>query len=215
MDRKDLLEKIKQVRESSKERKFKQSFDLFIALKNIDLAKADNKVDLVLTLPHMVKTPKICAFVDKEMEVKAKEICYKVITKAEFSRYTPRMARKLADECDYFLAQANIMGEIATVFGKFLGSRGKMPNPKIGGVVPPTGDLKTVVEKLKKLFIVKTKNTPTINLRIGAFDMKDEEIAANIEAVVTSVENALPQKKEQMRAVYLKTTMGPTVKIYG
>lgn len=218
MEKSEVIISVKKARESGKERKFKQTFDLFVALKNINLEKADNKLNLTVTLPNGPgKEPKICALVDKELQVKAKEVCYKVILKEDFGKYASnsRITRKLANECDFFIAQGNIMADIATAFGKFLGARGKMPDPKIGAVIPPNGEVKPVVEKFKKLSIIKTKNTPTINIRIGSEQMKDEEVAENIIAVYSAIEAALPQRHDQVRAVYVKLTMGPTVRING
>ena len=58
--------------------------------------------------------------------------------------------KKLAGEYDFFVAQANIMPQVATVFGKVLGPRGKMPNPKAGCVVPPKSQLGPLKERLGK-----------------------------------------------------------------
>lgn len=218
MEKKEVIEYVKKAREQAKKRNFKQSFDLFISLKHIDLNKPEGKLDLSVTLPHLPgRAPKICALVDKELGVKAKEVCYKTIMKEDFGKYAsnPKMIRKIADECDYFIAQGNIMADIATVFGKFLGSRGKMPNPKIGAIIPPNGNVKPIVDKLQKLIVIKTKNTPTLNIRIANEEMADEEVAENIIATIESVEAGLPHKHNQMKAAYIKLTMGPTVKIYG
>ena len=51
MDKNIILEAIKKARENSKKRKFSQSFDLIVNLKNINLKKAGDSVDSFLTLP--------------------------------------------------------------------------------------------------------------------------------------------------------------------
>ena len=49
MDKNIILEAIKKARENSKKRKFSQSFDLIVNLKNINLKKAGDNVDTFLT----------------------------------------------------------------------------------------------------------------------------------------------------------------------
>ena len=80
MDKNTILEAIKKIRENSKKRKFSQSFDLIINLKNINLKKAGDSVDMFLTLPFgRGKKVKVCALVDAQLAKQAKESCDKII----------------------------------------------------------------------------------------------------------------------------------------
>lgn len=45
--------------------------------------------------------------------------------------------------------------------------------------------------------------------------MSDEEIAENIEAVLNAIIGKLERGESQVKSVYVKTTMGPAVKIEG
>ena len=69
------------------------------------------------------------------------------------------------------------MANMAGVFGKILGARGKMPNPKAGCVVPGTANLEPLVARLKNTVRLATKNDPIIRLSIGDEKMKDDDIA--------------------------------------
>ena len=55
----ELKQALKELREE-KERKFKQSVDLIVNLKGIDLRK--NNVNAVITIPHKIKEKKVCGF---------------------------------------------------------------------------------------------------------------------------------------------------------
>ena len=136
MDQKSVLEALKKVRAESKKRNFNQSIDLIINLKDLDLKKPDQQVDFYAHVNKTTgKTKRICAFVGPEMKDDAKKVVETVITPDEFAKFSPKkQAKKLANDHDYFIAQANIMANVATSFGKILGSRGKMPNPKAGTV---------------------------------------------------------------------------------
>ncbi len=220
MKKSDVIKAITKLREEEKNRKkkraFLQSFDLSIALKGINFKKPENKIDLIVQLPHpKTKDLKICALVDKELVGEAKKHCSLVIEKKDFGEYksNPRKTRKLARTYDFFIAQANIMADIALTFGKFLGSKRKMPNPKAGLIVPPTAKLEALVKKLNKTIIISQSKAPVINLKLGTEDMPDEELAENVLSVYNAVEHALPGGKNQIRAVYVKFTMSKPVKV--
>ena len=214
MDKKDITKAIQQARENSKKRKFAQSFDLIFSLRQLDLKKETDKVNNFITLPFSIgKKMNITALVGPELSTKAKEFCANVIPAEHFKITEKKKIKKLSQETDFFIAQANIMPQVAATFGKILGPRGKMPNIKAGCVVPPTADLKQVIEKLHKTVRVETKNEPTLKLRVGIESMKDEEIIENIHAVYNAVLHMLPQEKDNIKRVILKLTMGKPVVI--
>ena len=209
MNKEDILNTIKSVRDNSPKRKFTQGFDLIINLKDIDIKREDQKVNTFLILPcSLGKKVKTTALVGQELIAKAK-VCDKTVVLDDFKKQDKKALKKLAEETDYFIAQANIMPQVAATFGKILGPRGKMPNPKAGCVVPPIiPDLKPIVEKLQKTIKLETKNEPTLKLRIGSESSKDEEIAENILSVYNNILTALPQEKNNIKNMVLKLTMG-------
>lgn len=217
MDKKEVLEAIKIAKEVSRKRNFKQGFDIVISLKNINIKKPEGNVDLFLQLPHSTgKDFKICALVDYDLEKQAKEIAENVILKEQFPKYEGKKKelKKIARSYDFFIAQADIMPKIATLFGKILGPLGKMPNPKLGAVVPnslPT--LKPLGEKLKRTIRLQTKNEPTVKASIGNESMKEEEVADNFIHVYNSVLHSLPQEKNNIKKVIIKMSMGAPVQI--
>lgn len=210
MEKKDILEALKSLREASVKRNFSQSVDLILNVKGIDVKKETEKIDHFITLPfERGKKVKICALVDKQLEKNAKENCDYVILSEEFPRYSKnaKEIKTIANDCSFFIAQVNIMAEVAKTFGKVLGPRGKMPNPKAGCVVPGTVDLKPLVQRLQKLTRLITKNEPTIKVSIGYESSKDEELAENALAVYNSIITDLPDGKNSIKSVILKFTM--------
>ena len=215
MDKKKLLELLKQLREKSPKRKFIQKIDLILNLRNINLKNADENVDLFVNLPHSPgKKIKICALIGKELEDQAK-VFDKVIKKEEFSKYidNKRELKKLAQDYDYFIAQANLMTDVAKIFGRTFGPKNKMPNPKSGAVVMPTSNLNELKTKFEKTVRVKTKNEPILKTYVGNEAMKDEDIADNIVVIYDSVVKVLPQNEANIKNVLLKLTMGPALKV--
>ena len=106
------------------------------------------------------------------------------------------------------------MPKIATLFGKILGPLGKMPNPKVGAVVPGnTPTLKPLADKLRNTIRLQTKNEPTVKALLGNELMKDEEIADNFIHIYNSVLHSLPQEKNNIKNVIIKMSMGSPIHV--
>ncbi len=217
MEKKLILNILKELREKSPKKKFSQTVDLLINLKNLDLKKPDHKIDIYMQLPSGIgKKRSVCAFVDAQLEAKAKEACDAVILKSEFENYknNKKAQRILAESHDFFISQVDTISQVASVFGKVLGSRGKMPSPKAGCVVPGAAtSLEPIVKKLQLTVRLQTKNELSVKIPVGTENMKDEELAGNILAVYNTLLPALPQDKNNIRYFAVKFTMGPLFKI--
>lgn len=213
MDKNLLLETIKKVKESSK-KNFTQKIDLIINLKNINLKKPEENVDLFVALPHPPgKKIKICALVGKDL-INEASVFDKVVKKEDFQNYQDKKSLKiLAREFDYFVAQGNLMTDVAKIFGKTLGPRNKMPNPKYSGVITPGINLQELKNKLEKTIRLKTKNEAIIKTYIGNQSMKDEELLDNTLTAYNALIRNLPQEEANVRNIILKLTMGPAFRI--
>jgi len=210
-----VLEALKKLREVSPKRNFKQSVDLILSFKDLDLKKPDNQIDAFIVLHRdKGKKTKICAFTNKELEQKAKEVFDKVISESEFDVYKDKkLAKKLSKGYDFFVASSNIMPKVAMVFGKFLGPRGKMPNPKAGCVITNETNLKALNDKLQKTIHLVVKQNPFFQCLVGKEDMSDEDIKENIMTIYNSLIHLLPNEKHNINKIYIKFTMGPVVEI--
>lgn len=213
MDKQVFTTAIQKLRESPK-RKFSQSVDLIINLKQIDLKNPDHKIDLPATLPAgLGKAVKICGLVDKELVDASKKTFDKTISKDEFSKLTPKEIEKLAEQNDYFVAQATLMVDIAKFFGKILGPRNKMPNPKMGCVIPPSANLEQVRERLSKTIRLQNKKELIVKSCIGKESLSDDQLAQNAATVYETLLHALPAEKNNIKSVYIKLTMSTPVKV--
>jgi large subunit ribosomal protein L1 len=216
MDKKVVLEAIKAARESSPKRNFKQSLDLIINLKGLDLKKPDNQVEFFMTLKQARgRKTRVCALVGAELIDEARKVCDFSIVTDEFPKYAEnkKLSKKLTEDYDYFIAQANIMPRIASTFGRVLGPRGKMPNPKAGCVVPPRFNLRPLYDRLQNTIRISARTIPIIQVMAGTEDLKDEQLAENILDVYDQVIHHLPGEKNNIASMYLKLTMGKPVRL--
>jgi len=213
--KKDIEEKIKQTLEKKGERKFLQAIDLSIGLKGIDMKVQSNAIDEVVILPFTNGTDyKICALVDKELQTESNKNFEKTIMKEDFEKYSKKKdLKKLADDYDFFVAQANIMTLIAKTFGRVLGPRSKMPNPKASCVVPASAKLEALKNRLKRTVLLRAKKSPVLNVKVGNEKQKSSEVADNILTVLEFVVKRLPNAEQSIKHVYLKTSMGESIKL--
>ena len=115
MKREQVLKAVEAVKaDSEKKKNFVQTVDLIITFKDIDMKNPKANVDLYVRLPHgRGKKVKVCALVGPELAADAKEIFDRVIVQEQFPGFAEKkVSRKLAADFDYFVAQANIMGQV-------------------------------------------------------------------------------------------------------
>jgi large subunit ribosomal protein L1 len=215
MHKDELQSALQKSKDISEKRNFKQTFDLIINLKGLDLKKQEHQINSFVTLPHpRGKKIKICAFVGAELSEQAKQVCDLAINSEDFRKYGDKKnIKKLASSYDFFIAQANIMPKVATSFGRVFGPRGKMPNPKSGGVVPPNANLKPLYEKFQRTIRVTNKTSPVIQCAIGTEEMKLSDVLDNGLAVYNTLIHALPNEIHNIKDIYVKLTMSKPVKV--
>ncbi len=203
-----IIDAVRQARNSK--RNFNQSFDLSIALKGLDMKKPESKIKGEVVLPFP-RNSKICIIADSLIpqiqKLNDPEVI--MIRKDEIANYGKKEVKKLASECSAFLAEAPLMTTVVKHMGQVLGPRGKLPKP-----IPPTiQDIRPIVNRAKCTVRYAVKDSPVINCFAGKEDMKDEDIAKNIEAILNSVSSALPKGRSNISKVFVKLTMGKPVKI--
>jgi large subunit ribosomal protein L1 len=217
IDQKNINNAIKELRANSTKvkRNFDESVEVIINLKSINIKNPEEKLDYFFQLKHPVKKMKVCALIGPEMTDDAKKVCDSVIVSNEFDSYKQdsKKIKKLAKEHDFFIAQANIMPQIAAVFGKILGTRGKMPNPKAGCIVPPKANLDQLIIKLNQTIRAQTKNDATIRAMVGKVSMDDSTLSDNIYSIIDQTIHHIPNELNNLKSIMIKTTMGKSIKV--
>jgi large subunit ribosomal protein L1 len=207
------VEAVKKALEESKklERKFKQSVDVVINLKNIDMNDAKNRIEDEVMLPHgRGDDAKVALFASGDLALKSKGHVDLLIKPEEIEELSKdkKKFKKIADEYDFFIAEAPLMPTIGKTLGIILGPRGKMPKP-----VPPTIDITGITKNMRKTVKVRSKTSKTIHTTVGQEEMDTEHIADNIDAILKRVESRLERGKLNIGSVYVKTSMGPPIRI--
>jgi large subunit ribosomal protein L1 len=208
----NIEEAVKQAIAEAPARKFSESIDLAINLHNLDLSIPGNRVDAEVILPHGLGKPtKIAVFAAGETALRAKSAgADRVISGDEIKELggDKRAARKLAEEYKFFIAETQFMPVIGKSLGSILGKRGKMPTP-----LPPTQDVTPQINRLKNMTRIRSRDRPTFHLTVGNRNMDTKEISENVEAVITKLDQTLKDGRQNLKSVYVKTTMGPAIRV--
>jgi len=212
LDRKTLLDAVREAKKQSGEREFNQTIEFILDIKEIDMKSPEGKIQAVVDLPHATgKQNKICVVASGELALKARQAkADAVLEKSDLEAYAgnKKQLRKLANAYDVFLSEAPLMPLVGKILGPALGPRGKLPVP-----VPPNADIAPLITKHRKTVVVKMRNQPIIQCAVGTADMKEEQIVDNIQAVLRLVEGKLKRGLKNVKLAFVKTSMGKPVEI--
>ncbi len=209
MDKETITKVVSEARAESKKRKFTQSVDVSIALKDLNLKDPTKRFKADILMPHDVTDDvKVCVIGDGDVITRAKEAGVKyTLTKEQVEEYAknPNDAKAFIAEINYFLAIPQMMAVVGKSLGRYLGPMGKMPT-----VLPPNADIAQFAGQYSRTVRVRLRQNPVINCKIGNEAMSDEDLADNILKLITEIEHNLDNGINNIRGAYVKTTMGPS-----
>ncbi|MEX2193114.1 MAG: 50S ribosomal protein L1 [Nitrosarchaeum sp.] len=204
-----LEEMINQAKTSTKQRKFKQSIEMIIVFKDIDVKKGF-ALNEVVQLPKTSSPATVCIMATGDMGQKAREAkADAVVGSEELDRFATnkRASRKFINKYDFFLADTQIMPVVGKVLGQLLGPRGKMPTP-----VPFNASIESFLQRFRSSIKVRSRASLAMSCKIGDESMENADLAINAHAVLSAVEKKLPSGEKNLKRVIIKTTMGKPVK---
>jgi large subunit ribosomal protein L1 len=205
-------EAVKKVLEESKPRNFTQSIDVVITINDLDVNKPENRLDEEVLLPNgRGKDVKIAFIAEGELAYQAEKAgADLVIDKEQLEAYGKNRAeaKKIANSFDFFVAQSDLMPTVGRFLGPVLGPRKKMPKP-----IPASANPEVILGRLKSTVKIRVKDQPLIQSIVGSEDMTEAQIAENIDAIIDVLDRNLEQGSKQIKAMYLKTTMGPVTRV--
>ena len=206
-----LVEVIKQVKESDKTRKFQQSIEMILVFKDIDVKKGFAISETVQLPKKMSKSASVCIIAAGDLGIKAKNAkADRVMNEAELVQLgkNKRESRKVINKYDFFLADTKLMPTVGKVLGQLLGPRGKMPTP-----IPFNAPVEALLERFRTSVGVKVKGSLSLSCKIGEESMEDADLAANANTIAAAIEKKLPNGDKNIRKIMIKTTMGKAIRL--
>ncbi len=207
----EIVTLIQEAKKGEKERKFKESLELYITLKDINVKKGF-ALNEVIQLPNQMSKPAaVCVMASGDMGLKAKEAkADEVLDNDNVNKLAEdkRASRKLINKYDFFLADTKLMPVVGKSLGQLLGPRGKMPTP-----VPFNAPIESFLSRFKTSIRVRVKNSLSISCKVGDSEMDEHQVAANAMAVINNLKGKFPNGDKNIRKYMIKTTMGKAVKL--
>lgn len=209
---------INELKSKSKPRKFTQTFDITVNLKDMDMNKPQNRINAEIILPNPVKQIKICVIAHGDLAFKAEKAgADKIIDKDELAKLGSdrKLLKRVAKEYDYFIVGIDMMGNVARSLGPVLGPLGKMPlaPPKGEGVIQPNADIEPILEKYRRTIKIRMKKNPIIQTIIGNEKMEPKGVYENLQALLSYLEEHLEKGSRNIKSIVLKYTQSPPIKL--
>ena len=188
--------------------KFDESIEIAVNL-GVDPRHADQQVRGVVSLPSGTGRDVRVAVIAKDAKAEEATAAGADIVGAE--ELVERIQGGFM-EFDRVIATPDMMALVGRL-GKVLGPRGLMPNPRVGTVTPNVGQ--AVKDAKGGAIEFRTEKTGIIHAGVGKASFTDEQLLANVRALVDALNRAKPSgaKGAYIKKISLSSTMGPGFKV--
>ncbi|KAK2851338.1 hypothetical protein Q5P01_007614 [Channa striata] len=213
VSRDTLYEAVKEVLQGSlsKPRKFVESVELQISLKNYDPQK-DKRFSGTVRLKTLPR-PKfsVCVLGDQQHcdEAKAADLPHMDIEALKKLNKNKKLVKKLAKKYDAFLASESLIKQIPRILGPGLNKAGKFPS-----LLTHNENLNTKVDEVKSTIKFQMKKVLCLAVAVGHVKMTEDELVYNIHLAVNFLVSLLKKNWQNVRALYVKSTMGKPQRLY-
>lgn len=204
-----------------KVRKFDESIDLIINLKDLNLNDPKQRIDKEILLPNNNITsdkPNVCVIASDEILLEARNLGLETIDNdglVQLNNEEKKVKKKFVKKYNFFIVEDKMMPSVARYLARFLGPLGKMPKPFPSGygIISSPEDLKIAIERYLKIIRIQLKKQLLIQVKIGKKSMEEDRVFENLKAVVDYIADQMPHRYNNIKSMFLKTTMGPPIKI--
>jgi len=204
-----------------KVRKFDESIDFIINLKDINLNDPKQRIDKEILLPNNIITgdkPNVCVIASDEILMEAKNLGLDTIDSdglVKLNNEEKKVKKKFVKKYDFFIVEDKMMPNVARYLARFLGPLGKMPKPFPSGygIISNPNDLQVAIERYLKIIRIQLKKQLLIQVKIGKKSMAKEQVFENMKVIVEYIADQMPHKYNNIKSMFLKTTMGHPIKI--
>jgi len=195
-------------------RKFTETIELQVGLKNYDPNK-DKRFGGAVKLPMIPRQKySVCVIGDDKHAHECKDKKIPFVTQDDLKKMNKnkKAVKKLAKQYDSFLASASLIRKIPRLLGPGLNKAGKFPS-----VLGANEDIAGKIEDTKATvkFALKSKKALCLGVAIANVSMTEADIVTNITLAVNFMVSLLPKSWQQVKRLYIKSTMGPAQRIFG
>merc|ERR1711931_195587 len=193
----------------TKKRKFQETVDLQIGLKNYDPQK-DKRFSGTVKLKHVPRPKfKVCVLGDQQHCDEAKSKGIPSMSADDLKQLNKKKVKKLAKKYDAFLASESLIKQIPRLLGPGLNKAGKFPT-----MLTHQDDMLGKVNDIKATIKFQMKKVLCLNVAVGNVSMSEDELVYNIHLSINFLVSLLKKHWQNVRSLYIKSTMGAPLRLY-
>merc|ERR1712236_177429 len=208
-----LFEAVAAVMKAAKDkpRKFQETVDLQIGLKNYDPQK-DKRFSGTVKLRHIPR-PKftVCILGDQQHcdEATANGIACMDQEALKKMNKNKKLVKKLAKKYNVFMAFDTLIKQIPRILGPGLNKAGKFPT-----MITHSDNMVAKVEELKATIKFQLKKVLCLAVAVGNVSMGADDLTANIGLAINFLVSLLKKNWQNVRSLYIKSSMGPSQRLF-
>ena len=194
-----------------KPRKFLETIELQIGLKNYDTQK-DKRFSGSIRLPHVPRPKmKICVIGDALHTDQAKQSGFDSVTADDMKKWNKnkKIIKNFAKKYDAFLSSESLIKQIPRLLGPGLNKAGKFPT-----LVTHTESLTSKADEVRSTIKFQLKKVLCMGVAIGNVGMTEQEIIQNATMAINFLVSLLKKNWQNVRSLYIKSSMGKPVRLF-
>merc|ERR1712047_122013 len=195
----------------TKKRKFQETVDLQVGLKNYDPQK-DKRFSGTVKLKHIPKQKfKVCVLGDQQHcdSAKAQGIPFMSAEDLKKLNKDKKKVKKLAKKYDAFMASESLIKQIPRLLGPGLNKAGKFP-----ALLTHGDDIDAKIIDLQSTIKFQMKKVLCLSVAVGNVGMSEDELVFNIHLSINFLVSLLKKHWQNVRSLYIKSAMGPAQRLY-
>lgn len=142
-------------------------------------------------------------------QAKALGVAFRTVDDLKKLNKGKKEVKKLAKSFDAFLASDAVIKQIPKLLGPGLTKAGKFPTP-----ISHTDNLGDKIAEAKATIKFQYKKSPCLGVAIGTVQMTEDELLSNTMLSINFLVSLLKKNWQNIRSVYLKSTMGAPIRLY-
>jgi len=213
VSKESLFECVNAVLAASKDkpRKFLETIDLQVGLKNYDPQK-DKRFSGTVKLKYIPKPKfKVCLLGDQAHCDEAGKLGVPFMSQEDLKKLNKdkKKVKRLSKSYDAFIASDTLIKQIPRLLGPGLNKAGKFPSQ-----ITHSDNIHDKMNDLKATIKFQMKKVLCLSVPVGNVEMTEDEVVQNVHLAMNFLVSLLKKHWQNVKSLHLKSTMGPVQRLY-
>merc|ERR1712072_1634264 len=194
-----------------KKRKFLETIELQIVLKNYDTNK-DKRFAGSIKLPNIPRPNlSVCVLGDAYHveEAQKNDVPFMDVEALKALNKDKKKVKKLACKYDAFIASQSVMKQIPRLLGPTMHKLGKFPS-----LLERSEAITDKIDDLRRNVKFQLKKVLTLGVAVANVGLTDQQVYANTQITVNFLVSLLKKNWQNIKTLHIKSTMGASNRIF-